>query len=109
MTLARIIIDSAFFSFMLLIEDEKLDDHLTYPDFLALVHEYWVPFENDRHELQEAFDILDPQNKSKLMVDEFVYLLKTCDWPDEEIELLLSQVSCADGYFLYDGNDYECI
>ncbi|CAF5174737.1 unnamed protein product, partial [Rotaria sp. Silwood1] len=32
----------------------------------------------------------------------FVYLLKNCDWSEEEIQLLLSQVSCADGYFLHD-------
>jgi hypothetical protein len=38
------------------------------------------------------------------MVDDFVYLLKNCGWPEQEIELLLSQVSCADGYFLHDGN-----
>ena len=90
------------FSYWIL--DEKKDDHLQFVDFLSIVHEYWVPIEDDRAKLQEAFDILDPQNKSKLIVDEFVYLLKTCDWPDEEIELLLSQVSCADGYFLHDGN-----
>lgn len=83
-------------------EDEQPDDRLSFPDFLALVHEYWVPLDDEKQQLQDAFDILDPQNKSKLMVDEFVHLLKNCDWPDEEIDLLLSQVSCADGYFLHD-------
>ncbi|CAF3169340.1 unnamed protein product [Rotaria socialis] len=78
------------------------DDHLSFADFLTAVHEYWIPLENDKQQLQEAFETLDPQNKSKLMVDEFVYLLKSCDWTDEDIELILSQVSCADGYFLYD-------
>ncbi|CAF5199661.1 unnamed protein product, partial [Rotaria magnacalcarata] len=85
-------------------DDIKLpDDHLSFADFLTAVHEYWIPIENDKQQLQEAFETLDPQNKSKLMVDEFVYLLKNCDWTEEDIELLLSQVSCADGYFLYDG------
>lgn len=87
--------------------DEQSDDRLSFPDFLALVHEYWVPYDDEKQQLQDAFDILDPQNKSKLMVDEFVYLLKNCDWADEEIDLLLSQVSCADGYFLHDGNEYS--
>jgi hypothetical protein len=40
------------------------------------------------------------------MVDEFVNLLQNCDWPEEDIALLLSQVSCADGYFLHDGNTH---
>jgi len=88
--------------------DEKPDDHLSFADFLTVVHEYWIPIEDDKQQLQEAFDILDPENKSKLVVDEFVYLLKNCDWPDEEIDLILSQVSCADGYFLHDGNT-DCI
>ena len=87
--------------------DEQSDDRLSFPDFLALVHEYWVSYDDEKQQLQDAFDILDPQNKSKLMVDEFVHLLKNCDWPDEEIDLLLSQVSCADGYFLHDGNEYS--
>lgn len=71
------------------------------------MHEYWIPPDDDRQQLQEAFDVLDPQNKSRLTVDEFAYLLKNCDWPDEEIQLILSQVSCADGYFLPDGNTYS--
>jgi hypothetical protein len=40
------------------------------------------------------------------MVDNFAYLLKNCDWPEDDIELVLSQLSCADGYFLIDGNSY---
>ncbi|CAF0943175.1 unnamed protein product [Rotaria sordida] len=83
-------------------EDYQPDDHLSFADFLTVVHEYWIPPEEDKEKLQEAFDTLDPQNKSKLMVDEFVDLLKNCDWPEEEIQLILSQVSCADGYFLHD-------
>lgn len=73
---------------------------------MTIVHEYWIPLDEDKQQLQEAFDILDPQQKSRLMVDEFVYLLKNSGWPDEEIELLLSQVSCGDGYFLHDGNKH---
>ena len=87
--------------------DARPDDQLSFVDFLTLVHEYWIPPDDDKQQLQEAFDVLDPQNKSKLMVDEFAYLLKNCDWPDEEIQLILSQVSCADGYFLHDGNTYS--
>ncbi|CAF2544388.1 unnamed protein product [Rotaria sp. Silwood2] len=83
-------------------EEQKPDDHLSFADFLTIVHQHWIPLEDDKKQLQDAFDILDPQNKSKLMVDEFVYLLKNSDWPEEEIQLLLSQVSCADGYFLHD-------
>jgi hypothetical protein len=98
---------STFF-FIYLDIDEKPDDHLSFADFLTVVHEYWIPIEDDKQQLQEAFDILDPENKSKLVVDEFVYLLKNCDWPDEEIDLILSQVSCADGYFLHDGNT-DCV
>jgi hypothetical protein len=87
--------------------DDKPDDHLSFADYLTIVHEHWIPTEDDKQQLQEAFDILDPQNKSKLIVDDFVYLLKNCDWPDEEIELMLSHVSCADGYFMHDGNNYS--
>ncbi|CAF1272045.1 unnamed protein product [Rotaria sp. Silwood1] len=83
-------------------DDGPPDDHLSFADFLTVVHENWIAPEDDKQQLQDAFDILDPQNKSKLMVDEFVYLLKNCDWSEEEIQLLLSQVSCADGYFLHD-------
>ncbi|CAF1566942.1 unnamed protein product, partial [Rotaria sordida] len=32
----------------------------------------------------------------------FTNLLRNCDWAEDEIELILSQVSCGDGYFLYD-------
>jgi hypothetical protein len=39
------------------------------------------------------------------MVDDFTSLLRNCDWPEDEIELILSQVSCADEYFLYDGKN----
>ena len=92
--------------FLCLEIDEKPDDRLSCADFLTDVHEYWIPIDDDKQKLQEAFDILDPENKSKLMVDEFVYLLKNCDWSDEDIDLLLSQVSCADGYFLHDGTNY---
>ncbi len=92
--------------FLYLEIDEKPDDHLSFADFLTVVHEYWIPLDDDKQQLQEAFDILDPENKSKLVVDEFVYLLKNCDWPDEEIDLILSQVNCSDGYFLHDGNNH---
>jgi hypothetical protein len=37
------------------------------------------------------------------MVEDFTSLLRNCDWPEDEIELMLAQVSCGDGYFLYDG------
>jgi hypothetical protein len=37
------------------------------------------------------------------MVDDFTNLLRNCDWPEDDIDLILSQVSCADGYFIYDG------
>jgi len=73
---------------------------------LTIVHEYYITPNDDQQQLQEAFDILDPENKSKLMVDNFVYLLKNCDWPEDDIELVLSQLSCADGYFLIDGNNH---
>lgn len=86
--------------------DEKPNDHLTFADFLTVVHEYWIPIEDDKQQLQEAFDVLDPKNSSKLMVDDFVELLKHCDWPEDDIDLILSQVSCADGYFLHDGKNY---
>lgn len=86
--------------------DEKPNDHLSFADFLTVVHEDWKPIDDDKQELRDAFDTLDPECKSKLMVDEFVNLLKNCDWPDEEIDLLLSQLSCADGYFLHDGNNH---
>jgi Ca2+-binding EF-hand superfamily protein len=94
------------FSFIYLEIDEKPDDHLSFADFLTVVHEYWIPLDDDKQQLQEAFDILDPENKSKMMVDEFVYLLKNCDWPEEDIDLILSQVNCSDGYFLHDGNNH---
>jgi Ca2+-binding EF-hand superfamily protein len=74
-------------------------------DFITIVDEYWIPIDDDKQQLQEAFDILDPEHKSKLSVDDFVYLLRNCDWPEEEIELILSQVSCADGNFFYTGNN----
>ena len=86
--------------------DVKPDDRLLYADFLTVVHEYWIPAEDDNQQLQEAFDTLDPDNKSKLIVDDFVHLLRNCGWPEEEIELILSQVNCADGYFIIDGNAY---
>ncbi|CAF0828324.1 unnamed protein product [Adineta steineri] len=82
--------------------DEKADDRLSFADFLTVVHEYYIPTNDDKLQLQEAFDILDPEQKSKLMVDNFVYLLKNCDWPEDDIELLLSQLSHADGYFVID-------
>ncbi len=94
------------FLFVYLEIDEKPDDHLSFADFLTVVHEYWIPLDDDKQQLQEAFDILDPENKSKMMVDEFVYLLKNCDWPEEDIDLILSQVNCSDGYFLHDGNNH---
>ena len=87
--------------------DAKPDDRISFVDFLTLVHEYWITPDDDKQQLQEAFDVLDPQNKSRLLVDEFAYLLKNCDWPEEEIQLILSQVSCADGYFLHDGRIYS--
>ncbi|CAF1152153.1 unnamed protein product [Adineta ricciae] len=82
--------------------DEKADDRLSFADFLTIVHEFYVTTDDDKQQLQEAFDILDPENKSKLMVDNFTYLLKNCDWPEDDIDLLLSQLSCADGYFIID-------
>jgi Ca2+-binding EF-hand superfamily protein len=82
---------------------KEVNDHLTYPDFLTIVHEYWYPIEDDRQTLEEAFDVLDPKRTAKLMVDDFTNLLRNCDWPEDEIDLILSQVSCADGYFIYDG------
>lgn len=78
---------------------------MTYPDFLTIVHEYWYPADDDRQNLEEAFDILDPKRTAKLMVDDFTSLLRNCDWPEDEVDLILSQVSCADGYFLYDGRN----
>lgn len=78
-------------------------DRLTYPDFLTIVHEYWYPADDDRQNLEEAFDTLDPKRTAKLMLDDFTGLLRNCDWPEDEIDLILSQVSCGDGYFLYDG------
>ncbi|CAF1386611.1 unnamed protein product, partial [Didymodactylos carnosus] len=81
---------------------EEFDNKLSIADFLTIVHEYWFPIEEDKEQLQEAFDILDPDRKSKLFVEDFKSLLKNCDWPDDEIDLILSTVSCADGYFLYD-------
>lgn len=78
-------------------------DQLTYPDYLTIVHEYWYPPEEDRQHLEEAFDILDPKRTAKLGIDEFSNLLRNCDWAEEDIELILAQVSCGDGYFLYDG------
>jgi Ca2+-binding EF-hand superfamily protein len=80
-----------------------VNDHLSYTDFLTLVHEYWYPIDEDRQHLEEAFDILDPKRTAKLMIDDFSSLLRNCDWPEDEIDLILSQVSCGDGYFLYDG------
>ena len=80
-------------------------DRLTYQEYLSVVHEYWYPPDEDRQHLEEAFDALDPKRTAKLMIDDFTNLLKNCDWPEEEIELLLSQVMCADGYFLYDGKN----
>ena len=82
---------------------EETIDQLTYPDFLTAVHEYWYPIDEDRQQLEEAFDTLDPKRTAKLMVDDFTGLLRSCDWPEDEVELILSQVSCGDGYFLYDG------
>lgn len=60
--------------------------------------------DQDRQHLEEAFDILDPKHTAKLLTDDFINLLKNSDWPQEEIDLILSQVNCGDGYFLYDGN-----
>jgi hypothetical protein len=37
------------------------------------------------------------------MIDDFSNLLRNCDWPEDEIDFILSQVLCTDGYFLYDG------
>jgi hypothetical protein len=82
---------------------EETIDQLTYPDFLTVVHEYWYPIDEDRQQLEEAFDTLDPKRTAKLMVDDFTNLLRSCDWPEDEVELILAQVSCGDGYFLYDG------
>lgn len=84
---------------------EETIDQLTYPDFLTAVHEYWYPIDEDRQQLEEAFDTLDPKRTAKLMVDDFTNLLRSCDWPEDEVELILAQVSCGDGYFLYDGTD----
>ncbi|CAF1607112.1 unnamed protein product [Didymodactylos carnosus] len=78
------------------------DDKLSLADFLTVVHEYWYPIDEDKKILEEAFDVLDPERKSKLFVDDFRTLLKNSDWADEEIDLILSTVSCADGFFLYD-------
>ena len=78
-------------------------EHLSYPDYLTTVHEYWYPIDEDRRHLEDAFDVLDPKHTAKLMLDDFTNLLKNCDWPEDEIDLILSQVSCGDGYFLYDG------
>ncbi len=80
-----------------------MNNHLSYPDFLTIVHEYWYPPDEDRQHLEEAFDVLDPKRTAKLMVDDFTSLLRNSDWSEEDIELILSQVMCADGYFLYDG------
>jgi Ca2+-binding EF-hand superfamily protein len=80
-----------------------MNNHLSYPDFLTVVHEYWYPADEDRQHLEEAFDVLDPKRTAKLMVDDFTNLLRNSDWSEEDIELILSQVLCADGYFLYDG------
>ncbi|CAF1299910.1 unnamed protein product [Didymodactylos carnosus] len=40
------------------------DDKLYASDFLNIVHEYWQPIEEDKEQLQEAFDILDPDKKN---------------------------------------------
>ncbi|CAF0862954.1 unnamed protein product [Rotaria sp. Silwood1] len=82
--------------------DDESNDQLTYPDYLTIVHEYWYPPDQDRIHLEEAFDALDPKRTAKLMVEDFTNLLRNCDWAEDEIELILSQVSCGDGYFLYD-------
>ena len=82
---------------------KEFNERLSYPDYLSIVHEYWYPTDEDRQCLEEAFDVLDPKHTAKLMVDDFTTLLRNCDWSEEEIELILSQVSCGDGCFLYDG------
>ncbi|CAF0915651.1 unnamed protein product [Rotaria sordida] len=82
--------------------EDDFNDQLSYPDFLTIVHEYWYPIDQDRVRLEEAFDILDPKHTAKLLLDDFTNLLRNCDWAEDEIELILSQVSCGDGYFLYD-------
>ena len=74
-----------------------------------MVHEYWYPIDEDREQLEGAFDTLDPKRTAKLMVDDFTNLLRNCDWPEDEIELILAQVSCGDGYFLYDGNQLSSL
>lgn len=79
-------------------------EHLSYPDFLTVVHEYWFPYDEDRQELEEAFDILDPKRTAKLQIEEFTTLLRNCDWSEEDIDLMMAQVNCGDGYFLYDGS-----
>jgi hypothetical protein len=43
------------------------------------------------------------------MIEDFTSLLKNCDWPEDEIDLILAQVSCGDGYFLYDGNSLSIL
>lgn len=82
---------------------EATFDQINYPDYLSIVHEYWYPIDEDRQHLEEAFDILDPKRTAKLGIDEFQNLLRNCDWAEDEIDLLMAQVSCGDGYFLYDG------
>jgi Ca2+-binding EF-hand superfamily protein len=84
---------------------KEINDRLSYPDFLTIVHEYWYPIEDDRRNLEEAFDVLDPKRTAKLTIEDFSSLLRNSDWPEEEIELILSQISCGDGYFLYDGKN----
>ncbi|CAM4935066.1 unnamed protein product [Rotaria socialis] len=82
--------------------DDDFNDQVSYSDFLTMVHEYWYPVDQDRQNLEEAFDVLDPKHTAKLLTDDFVSLLKNSDWPEDEIDLILSQINCGDGYFLYD-------
>ena len=38
-----------------------------------------------------------------LLVKDFSELLRTCGWSEDEIDLLLSEVNCINGYIYYDG------
>ncbi|CAF5192268.1 unnamed protein product, partial [Rotaria magnacalcarata] len=61
--------------------EDDFNDQVSYSDFLTMVHEYWYPVDQDRQNLEEAFDVLDPKHTAKLLTDDFVSLLKNSDWP----------------------------
>ena len=81
----------------------EFDGRVSYSDFLLIAGEFWYSREDDRHLLEGAFETLDPGGTSTLLVKDFTELLRTCDWSEDEIELLLSEVSCISGYIYCDG------